>query len=747
MPDRPDKEYEILKPVVTGWLSKIQLGIKAKASWQDVADQCMQFYSGVAFWEDKIRRRYVGGKIKPKFHFVIAKAFELVAIFGPFLYHQNPTRTCKPYRRMEYTPEMIAESLGIDSAAFKELAELAQQAEQAFQADQPLSPEMEQAYLAYQQMQRQIQQVMQQETGERTRLEVAAKLVEQYLSYTPREQPNGGLEQAAEDAITELLVKGRGLLFPRPYTMPGSDRVLTGCFWESADRLVTDPDAESIQFGDTKWIALQHDQPTWEVERHFNLPPGSLKGKGTMESSERQAQQQGPIARQNPHRNRLGGKTNDLITWWEVWSLTGVGTRMAGVSKELNQGFDQAVGDAAYICVAKGVPWPLNAHIDAVRAADDEEILDMFSWPIPYHLDQRWPCAFLETYREPGSSWPIAPMKPGLGELVFLNVAMSILAGRMWHNSKLITAVKESAKKYVEDALNSGDELVVIGIKEVHDDINKMISEFQHRDISFDVYKIIDQVFTLFDRRVGLSEVLYGANVGGVASRTATDAKGKEQKASIRPRYMRKKVDSWMGELARMEKLCAYWAGVSGESVRPLMGETGARLWDRLIVEADPEMILHEMDATTESGSTRRPDKERDQDNINQVFPALAPILDNHADLTTDTQPLNELIQAFGDSLSFDMSDIKMGPRVPPPPPPGTPDPEQQEMQMELFAKQTEMVADEQDHKQEMRQDSEEHKQKIRHREIEHKQDVQMKKTQNRLARLGANGRGSRATV
>jgi hypothetical protein len=154
------------------------------------------------------------------------------------------------------------------------------------------------------------------------------------------------------------------------------------------------------------------------------------------------------------------------------------------------------------------------------------------------------------------------------------------------------------------------------------------------------------------------------------------------------------------------------------------------------------------MDATTESGSTKRPDKERDQQNLNQIMPTLFPELSKHADTTGDTKPANALIKAFGDSLSYDLDMVRMGPRVPPPPPPGTPDPEEEQRQAELEFKQQEMFADREEHDQEMEQDREEHGQKLRHKQEEHEQQIRMKKTQARLARLGGpNGNGKKANA
>jgi len=664
------------------------------------------------------------GNLSPKFRLSLNKAFEIVALFGPVLYARNPVRACRPHRRPEYSPEMVAEAVGVPAARYMELQRLAGEADQALEAYGTVPPELLQAVQEFQQVNAAVEQLLTVDSGERQSLRAACQVMEQYLSYTPTEQPGGGLEQAGEDGITELLIKGRGLLFPRPYTMPGG-QVLTGCFYESADSLITDPDATTVTFGDTKWMVLEHWNPTWEVERLFKLPAGSLKGRGRLESSEAQANR-----RTTRHKNleRQHGGTFDLMQWFECWSLAGVGTRLHGVSKVMEEAFDNVVGDAAYICVSEGVPYPLNAPAERMRTATDDEVRKMFSWPVPFHLDKRWPCAMLEAYREPGNPYPVAPLRPGLGELTFLNIVISALCGRVYNNSRTVLAVQQGLKKYVNDMFTSSSDEIVLELKHNVDDINKAITELKRADVSFDVWKMVDAVFELFDKRVGLSDLYYGLNAGGAASRTAADIHVKQEKLSIRPDHMKKKVDGWLGEAARMEKLTAYWAGVEGRSIQPLLGTIGARLWDRLIVQADPETILREMDATTEAGTAARPNKERDLAAIEHMFPVLVQELSKHADATSDTSQLNELLSQLGDKIDAPdhfLKGIKMGPRVPPPPPPGTPDPAALEME-----------ADQAEHEQEMRQDQEEHRQKIGHKEEEHEQQMRLLKAKARVQRL-----------
>lgn len=723
---------ELLRPLVTGWQGRIRRAVEHRKAWQDVADQCMAFFAGSLgfMWEDEYRRRFMKGSLNPKFKISLNKAFELVAVFGPVLYHRNPVRACRPYKAIEFPEEAVVEAMGVSPDLIESLNQAEEQASQMSQAGQPIPWDLQQQLALNDQIRSEVGNLMEADAREKSLLRVTCQLVEQYLSYTPREQPNGGLEQAAEDAITEMLIKGRGVLFPRPYTMPGSDTKMTGCFYESVNRVVTDPDAKTINFGDAQWMALLHHEPLSLIERRFKLSPGALKGKGTTESGEAQVDRQESDLG-NLQRER--GETADIGQWWEVWSIGGATRQMTGISPEMDKLFSDTVGDFAYICVMDGVSYPLNASPQRMQQASEAEVRKLFAWPVPYYLDQRWPCAFLEAYRDPGYCYPIAPMKPGLGELTALNVIISHLCSRIWNASRTIVAVLESAKSYVDKALKSGDDMVVIGIKEIHQDINKVISEFQHKDVSFDVWRIVDRLFDIFDKRVGLSDLLYGMQ-GPQQSRSATDVTVREEKLNVRPDHMAKKVDSWMSEAARMEKLCAYWSGIEGRDVRPLLGTLGATLWDRLVATADPETVIREMDCTVEAGTARKPNKARDAANIGQIFPPLLQVLDKHADTTTDTGPLNGLITQMGEAIDHNMKPVLMGSRMPPPPPPGAEDP----AAMEMEARGAELARDEAAHAQEIRQKEEEHSQAARQREEEHNQKIRLTQAEARIKRLAA---------
>jgi len=690
---------DYLRPLVTGWLGKIELGIQHKKWFQDISDQCMAFFSASSgfMWDPKFKNKYLKTNTSPRFRMTMSKAFELVALFGPVLYWRNPQRTVRPRKKILLRPELF----GPDDMeqtqqqqqqlqqqmqqAQQQMQQFQQQMQQQMQQDPMAAQQMQQQGMQMQQQQQQLQQQMQelapkvQEVQEAQNLyneammdqkatnikdEARANLVESYLNYTPGEQPGGGLAYHAEMAITEALVKGRGCLWVEPYQMPGSDTTLTGSFYDKVENLIIDPDAESLQ--DAKWIARKHVHPVWQVERDFGLKKGTLTG--SMESSESQGESLGS---EMSSMHRKQGKTFDLVVYYKVWSKGGVGARMTDVKTPLKDAFDKVVGDYAYIVVSPDVPFPLNAPMDSsvleepgptIKSAKDEEVAEMFSWPTPYWRDARWPVAILDFYSRPGSAWPIAPIAPGLGELVFMNVIISHLANRIWSSSRDFIAVLKSAEKEVERVIKSGDDQAIIPLNEVHSDIRQVVQFLQQPQTNYDVWKILDHVMHLFERRTGLTELMSG--ITATQSRSAEDIATKREQMNIRPDHMASKVEKWQAEVAQMEKMCCRFF-IKGPDVEPLIGKAGSMLWDQLVSKQDPELVVRQIDATVEAGSARKPNRARDTVNINTVMPALFPELSKHADATTDTNPLNALIQMWGRAIDMDVTKLQLDKRLP----------------------------------------------------------------------------------
>jgi hypothetical protein len=636
-------EREFLRPLVTGWHTAVKSGLRAKRGFMTIANQCRAFFSSSSgFMWKKDFMTQMGVDKAPKLQMTFAKAFELVALVGPTLYWKNPQRRVQPRRALEITPDMFGDPNDPNA--------------------QPI-----------------IQQMMGQLQQEASGDKIACQLMEHWLNFTPDEQSNGALSAHAMLSITDALVTGRGCLWAETVTQTGTGNKITGHYWDSVDNLIIDPDAETIY--DAKWIAKRCTEPTWQVERDRNLPRGILKDKGTDISSENLGSlDRDPMAQlRELDENRMGSlnksRSFDNITYFKIWSRCGVGSRLKGVSQDdILDHLDDMLGDCAYLEIAEGVDWPLNAYRPDMEQMDDQQIQQALEWPVPYCADDRWPVSVLDFYPKPRSVWPIAPLAPGLGELTFLNVMISHMASRIRQSTRDFVAVLQSAMDDVEDVLKSGEDLTVIKIKEVHKDIHSVIQFLQHPPTNLDAWKIIEAVTEIFERRVGLTELLYGLNAGNIQSRSAADANSKHDFVSIRPQHMANQVETWMSECAIKEKICARWH-IGPNDVMPLLGGPGAYLWQMHIASADPTRVVHGMDATVEAGSARRPNKERDQSNMQQVMQVLMPIVGQLAQQGGNFGPINELLHEWGDSIDQDLTKIQLGPSAP--------DPNQQQIQQQ----------------------------------------------------------------
>lgn len=663
MPSTFDNGRKTLSPLKDAWMEKLRAAKDSKKVFRKRAQMCDAFFQSDSgfMWEQSFRSKYVSKSMEPPpFQVTIAKAFELVALFGPTMFWRYPNRNVRNYDPIEYTPEAFGDQN---------------------------NPYVQQFY----------QQAVEEERVNQSRNRTRNQVVEKYLNYSQREQPGGGLAMHGEMAITEALVKGRGCLWTEAYRFPGSQRMLTGSRFYTVDDLFIDPDCEDPTLVDCDWIALRHWTSTWRLERMFGRKPGTWDGRGSHETHESEAGRRSDENKQN----RWQGKTFDNVCWYEIWSRGGVGTRLFrkgdaidGMNNNIARQLDSWVGDYAYLCVADGISEPLNAPGKKVLNGNQESIAEMFEWrsagfgpAFPCYIDERWPVALLDFYKVYNSPWPLGPMTMGLGELICLNILASAFIQTAWESRQPIIAFLGSQAAAVENALKKN------GLLEIQETLNKSVNEIiqflQRPGVTPDLIQAISYISELFDKRTGLSEIMYAMNVGGKQSRTAADARGKEERASIRPDKMGKDVAAFMGQAADLEKFLAAWT-LSGEDVQPLLGKAGAMVWDTLVAGEDPEVLVREMRATVEATDIRKPNKARENENMQNLTGFVAPILQQYAQITTDPEPLNAFIDTLGDSMEQNTSMWRMKPWAPAPPPPEV----QQQMQAEQQAEQAKLQAE-----------------------------------------------------
>ena len=521
---------------------------------------------------------------------------------------------------------------------------------------------------------------------------IRCQLLEGWLNYTPGETPNGGLAKHSRMAIVEALVKGRGVLWTAPYQYAGSEKVLIASQYDTVDNLLVDPDATNM--GDAKWIMQRVVAPVYAVEAEFQLTPGSLEGKGGSAATPQKMVPIGGAGTTGEQRKDKIGRTSELITYYKVWSKCGVGTKLLGpgVDPDMKANIERVSSDHAFLCICPNVDYPLNLPADQLERMSDDDVRAKLEWPFPTWKDDRFPCAILDFYPHPNRVWPIAPLAPALGELIFLQVIMSHLADRVVKSSRDFIAVAQSAAEEIEEAIKNGGDLTVLKLTEVHNNIHEVVQFLQQPETKQDYWRIVDFVVDLFERRTGLTELMAGQT--STQSRSAMDAKIKGDQLNVRPEDMQRRVEEWMTDCAKLEKVATRWF-IEPKDVEYLFGPVGAYLWQQYITTTDPEMTIRETDCTIEAGSVRKPNKGREVENLNSVMQLLSPVLVGHYQQTGDPGPLMWMLTQASNVLDWDISGLQLQPPPPPGPPPVDPN-QQAQMQMELAGKQMDMQANQQ---------------------------------------------------
>jgi hypothetical protein len=623
--DRATIDSEFLHPLVAGWLSKLEAATRSRKDWKECADECMMFYnrSAEAMWNPTYSKKFWRGAKLPRFRITINKAFEMVAIFGPSLLWETPHRTVNPRRKMDLPVELL-----MQDPQFAPMIEMLQQQEQADQV----------------------------------RDKAISTLMDRWLNYTPHEQPGGGLVSHSWRCTIDALLKGRGVLAAKPYKMPASGRTLTGAFRYAPEDLFIDPDFNSLE--EARWIAIRHVDTRSEVEKRFQLPKDALKGKAMLESSWHYAE----LANEGSQAHRKEGLTHDLVVWYEIFSKAGCGVTNTSVDATIREHMDGVIGQYAYIAICADVKYPLNMHTEQMRrGATDDQVKQSFQWPVPFWADDRWPVETLDFYLNPDSAWPIPPLAPGLGELKLLNFLVSWFANRTWSSSRDFWAVAQPYLEHYKDYINNSEDQAIIptpvGLKSPKEAIEILTQPESRQDMG----KLIEFVSDMFDRRVGLTATAYGQNEGGTQNRTAEETVSKQRNVSVRPEFMQKQVVDWQTRVASAEAFVARWF-VTGNDVMSLLGPTGGIMWDKFVASTDVEHVVRQFEYSIGAASIRRPNRDRDIGNYQQVMALFAQPLAAYGQQTANYAPWNAMVSEWARLHDTNLDEVMVP--VPPPPSP-----------------------------------------------------------------------------
>jgi hypothetical protein len=643
-----------LKAIASNWLKLVEQGGKHKKQFNDDAWEALQFFCGDPdfMWDSKYskgERGYNRGIAPPPFRMVVNRVWEAVRLFAAVIHHRNPTRTVTPRQYPVVSPRM----LGIQPQP--PVPQMGPQGPVIGPDGQPVMMP-DQGMMMYQQLAE--QQQMQFE-----RRQLVSSLLEDYLNYTPLELDS---KLNSRKVVEEAFIKGCGVWWHELYNPPGSSVKIAGSFYDSIDNIVWDPDAED--FSDIRWAARRRVQPIDEVAAKFGIERDKLKGHVSSNASKADSGSRGYEYR------RKSGHTNDLVCYWEIYSKTGFGDRLKD-APESTRGFFDAVGQNCYIVVADGVDFPLNVSPDILQEEVDESgvpprFFMSVQWPVPFWVEpQGWPFTLYALHWRPGYSYPVSMIRPGIGELRFINWAMSFLATKIATSAKTIIGVAKAADPDLKTKILEQDDsgFSVVEISEaVGRSVNDVISVFNMPGVTQDMWHIISEVTNMFDRRVGLTELIYGMTRNQF--RSAAEANVKAEQISVRPDDYANILEDALGECARKEALLARWF-VSPDDIAPLMGPMAAQAWGMHVQTQDPEQVVREYDYRIEAGSARKPNIATRVENINNAMQFLMPVAQGMLQAGRP-ELFNALISDWGKALQVDVQAYVVSPPPPPPPPP-----------------------------------------------------------------------------
>jgi len=82
--------------------------------------------------------------------------------------------------------------------------------------------------------------------------------------------------------------------------------------------------------------------------------------------------------------------------------------------------------------------------------------------------------------------------------------------------------------------------------------------------------------------------------------------------------------------------------------VAPLLGPAGAMLWKQYVEGSDVELVSRQFNYTIAASSIRRPNRERDVANYQQVMNLFAPTMQGYGQQTGNYDPFNGMVGEWG---------------------------------------------------------------------------------------------------
>jgi len=612
------------------------------------AARCWRYYGesthAFMYGEDAEELGIDAKMAKPLFRATLAKSAEYVAILAPYIFHKVPARTVQP-RRPTIPPELRG----------------------FFQQGTPMPLD-------------------EQERRDRLR----AMLMEWWLNFTPSEFD---LRGESQHSLVEGMVKGRGLLWHEVFD--GGHGPMVGSFYISVDDLLIDPNA--VRLKDATWIARKRRRPVWQVAREFQYPEQKLRSQASnWEYREDPEHESGDTADRD--ETKRPDPIRETVEYYEIYSACGLGHRFHGPESSEAEAYQamEAMGDHVYLVICPGLDEPLNLHSGVMGSASlQTEITQRLAWPIPWHHDNACPWLFSELdFRHRNNCvWPMSPLAPALPLQMFLNLAFSFLMGRLHTTCRDIICVAADAPAAIKEAIQGGGDREVVYFKDtpsgVGVDISKMVHVLQFPGVNKDIYAVIAAAEEAFEKATGMVDLMYGSQ-GPRQMRSSAEAQIRQENMTSRPDAMAEQFEDFMSRAARKEAFATRLyipppKTLFGEEMmgqpspqNPFGGMPGplTQAWAGLVNTPDPKRAALELSFTVEANSGRKPNRQRQIENITQAMPIVMQPFLQYYQMTGDPRPFNGMIRKWGEAADMDTAEMMLPP-LPPPPgqPPGAPQP------------------------------------------------------------------------
>lgn len=654
-----------LAPLVKNWERVLSAAKQTRKKEFDVwADEAMMFFDGPAsgMW-DQVQKTMKDAKADghsgflsagaslPEFKMSVNRLFEAVAMFGPAMYHQNPTIAVSS-RQM---PEVSIDSYYATNEQAKELLGMAPAMEQGMIADDGLMEmviDVQEEYFNMVEADQKRQLINNDHAG----------ILGQLSNYSQQE---GNKRDESRMAITEAIITGMGLLEIRTEEPPAGGAKVPRSRYRTVKDLLVDPDAK--YWRDVTWIALRSIEPCNKVEKKFGLPPGSLKGHYARAAS---LDNKSAVSSPRHGDGRVAGVTHDLIEYWEIYSKNGVGQNLR-VDGEKDKGDDSdadkfirgigdLLGDFTKVVVCKDVKFPLNLSPSVLNNEDPQAIVDAASWEVPYWDDHAtdggWPIARLAFVSKPGQVWPISLVKPCIGELRFINWCMSFIADKVAIGSRIYVATLKQAGESIRSQLRSGSgPFSVIELEQIMGkQINEIVEFLKAPDFSIDIWKMIAEVNEQIDKRLGLTELLYG--LSSRQMRSAAEAQNRQQNVNIRPDDMASQVENWL-TISAIREIQAYRYTCDFEDVEPIIGPVAAQVFAEQILTDDVSRVTRDFTYRVVAGTARKPNKETETAKLTEFGQYFLPVAQSLSQSGV-IRPLNAYLKKMGAAMDMDVSEF-----------------------------------------------------------------------------------------